>query len=92
VELDSQREERLRVEEVHHPAPLPQEAQEAEVAGRVAHGDQVLEKGHLHRGVFDEHSPVPAERRLALQKSRADPVLRSGLGVVFLNRNGQCEI
>lgn len=92
VELDPQREKRLRVEEVHESAALPQEAQEAEVAGRIAHRDKVLEEGHLHRGIVDEHATVPAEGRLALQEPGSKALVGGGSGVVFLNRDGQREI
>lgn len=92
VELDAQREEGLQVEEVDQPALVAQVAQEAEVAGGVTHRHQVLEEGHLHGGVVDEHAAVPSEAGLSLQESDPRSVLRAGPCGVLVERDGEREI
>ncbi len=92
VELHPQREQRLLVQEVDQSAAFAQEAQEAVVARRIAQGHQVLEERHLHRGVVDQHAPVPAEARLAFQEQGAQTAAGAGVRVVLLDCHGQGEI
>jgi hypothetical protein len=91
VEFDPQREQALVVDEVDEPAALLQVAQEAEGTGRVPHRDEVLEEGHLHRRVLDEHAAVPAEAGLPLQEQRVHR-RRSGGGVVLVHRDRQRQV
>ena len=83
VEFLAQREQGLVVDEVVQPPHLVQEGQETEVTGGVAGGDQVLEEGHLHGGVVEEHAPVPTEGFLTFQEdgvqTRSDGPLAAGI-------------
>ena len=91
VELDAQREQRLVVDEVGQPAALVQVVDEAEVAGRVALGDQILQERDLHRRVVEQHPPVPAEPGLALEE--ADAQGPGGVGRGLLGRgDGEPEV
>ncbi|GAA3291495.1 hypothetical protein GCM10020295_08470 [Streptomyces cinereospinus] len=92
VELDAQREQRLLVEEVDQSAPFAQVAQEAEVTGGVAHGHQVLEERHLHRGVVDEHAAMPAEPGLPFEEQGPQPAVSVGRRAVLLKCDRQGEI
>ena len=87
VELHPQREQVLVVDEVDQPVPGLQVAQEAELAGGVAHRHEVLEEGHLHGRVVDQHPAVPPEAGLAFEEPRRAAVGRGGAGVVL----GQCD-
>ncbi|GAA3157202.1 hypothetical protein GCM10020001_096540 [Nonomuraea salmonea] len=75
------------VDEVEQPAFLPQIAQEAELAGRITHGDQVLQERDLHGRAFDEHAAMPAEGGLFLQEDRVDSVT-----VTLFERDGQGQV
>lgn len=92
VELDAEREEGLLVEEVHQPALLAQVAQKAEVTGRIAHGDQVLQERDLHGRVVDQHAAVPAEARLPFQEEGVEPLILRQFGVALVNGYGKSQI
>lgn len=87
VELDPQREEVLVVDEVDQPALALQIAEEAVLAGRVPERHQVLEEGHLHGGVVDQHAAVPAEALLLLEEVGGDGLLPADAGVVLAQRD-----
>jgi len=84
VEFDAQREEVLVVDEVDEPALALEVAQEGVLAGGVAERHQVLEEGHLHRRVVDEHAPVPAEARLLFEEVGGHRLLTADSGVVLV--------
>ncbi len=92
VELHAQREEVLVVDEVDQTAAALEVAEEAVFARRVAQCHQVLEEGHLHRGVVDEHAAVPAEARLLLEEVGGDRLLRSDTGVVLAECDGHGHV
>lgn len=87
VELHPQREEVLVVDEVDQSALALQVAEEAEFAGRVPERHQILEEGHLHGGVVDEHAAVPAEARLLLEEVGGDRILPADFAVVLAERD-----
>jgi hypothetical protein len=68
VELPPGGEHRLVVDEVDQAPFGLQIGEKAELARRIPHGDQILEEGHLHRGPFQQHAPVPAEGGLFVEE------------------------
>ncbi len=91
VELDPGRVEGLQVDEVREPAVLLEVRQEGEAAARVAHGDQVLEEGHLHGGPLQQHAAVPAEAFLLFHEADLQGLVR-GPPVVLVDRYGQGQV
>ncbi|CAM5549958.1 hypothetical protein STENM36S_01019 [Streptomyces tendae] len=92
VELDPQREQAFVVDEVDQPSLALQVAEEAVLAGRVPQGHQVLEEGHLHGRVVDQHAAVPAEARLLLEEAGVERLLPAGPCVVFADRDRHGDI
>ena len=92
VEFEPGREERLVVDEIDEPAAVVQVGEEAVAAGRVAERDQVLRERDLHRGAVEQHASVPAEVRLAFDETGAQLLLWRNPFVVFLDRDGECQV
>jgi hypothetical protein len=86
VELDPEREETLAVDEVDQPPLALQVTQEAELTRRIPQCHQVLEEGHLHGRVVDQHAAVPAEARLPLEEVSSDRLLPVDACIVLAER------
>jgi hypothetical protein len=90
VELDAQREQDLVVDELDEAVAFAQVGQEAEVADRVPHGDQVLQERHLHGGVVEQHAAMPAEGGLPLEERGGE---RGATGLVpLVDGDGQRQV
>ena len=89
VELVAAGEEGLEVDEVLQPALFVQVVDEGEAAGGIAQRGQVLEEGHLHVGLLQQHVPVPGEARLLFDE---DGVHGPRGGFALLEGDGQGNV
>src|SRR5687768_13040166 len=72
IEFMAAGEECLEVNEVLQSLFLVQVVDKREMAGGVAHGRKILEKGYLHVGVIQHHVGMPGEARLLLDEKGVD--------------------